>query len=366
MSTQLVPQILLVEDELIVAKDQARRLEREGFDVELARSGAEAVEKAIHGPGSLLVLMDIRLDGGMDGITAAEEILNRRELPIVFLTAYADPKTLREVSRVTRYGYVLKNSGLPLLLQAIRMAFDLFNERRKVVEREKRLIEKSAQLQRLSRHIQEMREEQNRYVAREIHDELGQALTSLDILLTLTEEGLQGEPPESRDSLRRTLGEAREVLARTSATVRHLVGELRPSVLDHLGPVEAMRAELEEFERKTAVTATFENELSGEPVIGEKCALALFRIVQEALTNVYRHAGAQNLYLRLHREGGALIVTVTDDGVGFDPASAEGEETFGLLGMEERAEACGGSIAVSSEPDKGTTVSVTIPEEMEA
>ncbi len=365
MPSQQLPQILLVEDELIVAKDQARRLEQEGFDVELARSGSEAVAKAVQGPESLLVLMDIRLGGGMDGITAAEEILSRRELPIVFLTAYADPKTLREVSRVTRYGYVLKNSGFPLLLQSIRMASDLFEERRKAVEREKRLRQKSSQLQRLSRHIQDMREEQNRYVAREIHDELGQALTSLDILLTLAEEGTRVEGEEPNESLQETLAEAREVLGRTSATVRNLVQELRPSVLDHLGPVEAIKAEVEEFERRTGVTASFESELSGKPAVGEKCALALFRIVQEALTNVARHAGAENLYLRVSRREGALSVSATDDGEGFDPAAAKDEKTFGLLGMEERAEACGGSLEVSSEPGKGTTVEVRIPEETE-
>lgn len=365
MPSQQLPQILLVEDELIVAKDQARRLEREGFEVELARTGSEAVEKATRGPESLLVLMDIRLGGGMDGITAAEEILSRRELPIVFLTAYADPKTLREVSRVTRYGYVLKNSGFPLLLQAIRMAFDLFEERRKVVEREKRLREKSSQLQRLSRHIQDMREEQNRYVAREIHDELGQALTSLDILLTLAEESAEIEGEESNESLQGTLAEAREVLGRTSTTVRSLVQELRPSVLDHLGPVEAIKVEVQEFERRTGVTASFENELSEKPAVGERCALALFRIVQEALTNVSRHAGAENLYLRISRKDRALIVSATDDGEGFDPAATADEKTFGLLGMEERAEACGGSLEVSSKPGKGTTVEVRVPEETE-
>jgi signal transduction histidine kinase len=245
------------------------------------------------------------------------------------------------------------------------MAFDLFEERRKVVEREKRLREKSSQLQRLSRHIQDMREEQNRYVAREIHDELGQALTSLDILLTLAEESAEIEGEESNESLQGTLAEAREVLGRTSTTVRSLVQELRPSVLDHLGPVEAIKVEVQEFERRTGVTASFENELSEKPAVGERCALALFRIVQEALTNVSRHAGAENLYLRISRKDRALIVSATDDGEGFDPAATTDEKTFGLLGMEERAEACGGSLEVSSKPGKGTTVEVRVPEETE-
>lgn len=483
MPLERQPHILLVEDELIVAKDQSQRLEQEGFSVSVAPSGREAVEQAISGPEFQVVLMDIGLGGGMDGIAAAEEILNHRELPIVFLTAYADPKTLREVSRVTRYGYVLKNSGFPLLLQSIRMASDLFAARRAVGEREARmrslinaspdiiflidaegrlleanqralelfglqgrnwrgerveelrhvvspglaesfrelahdghreayprwdatltdrlgerrtldviqapwssdyaekglivlardvsersvaeqqLREKSLQLQRLSRHIQDTREEQNRYVAREIHDELGQALTTLDILLTLAEDSARDDRKDSIESLGDTLGEAREVLARTSTTVRDLVRELRPAVLDHLGPVEAIKAELEEFEKRSGVTATFENKLTESPALGEKCALALFRIVQEGLTNVSRHANAENVCLTFLREGETLLLSLEDDGRGFDPEEERSVKTFGLLGMEERAEACGGSLEVSSGPGEGATVSVHIPEE---
>ena len=470
------PHILLVEDELIVAKDQAGRLEREGFEVVVASSGREAVEIALREQVDL-VLMDIRLGGGLDGIEAAEEILRKKELPVVFLTAYADPRTLAEVSRVTPYGYVLKNSGIHLLLQSIRMALDLFSSRQEIREREERLRslidaspeiillidqrgnlleanrhaleffglrespwrgsatseleprliphvvgpfreltrdgregefrrwdasltdaagkervfdviqatwnagdgeqgliaigrdvsersrvtenlrEKTRQLQRLSRHIQETREEQNRYVAREIHDELGQALTSMDILLTLAQEERESE------KLNKTLGEIRDVLQSTSKTVRNLVRELRPSVLDHLGLVEALRTELAEFEERSGVPCDFVNTLPGVPEIGDKCALAVYRIVQEALTNVARHADATRLELRLSEVEGSLAVEIRDDGRGFEPGEAGNEESFGLLGMEERAHACGGNLSLQSAPGGGTEVTLDIPKE---
>jgi PAS domain S-box-containing protein len=476
MSPGKHPYILLVEDERIVAKDQAGRLERQGYRVAVAGSGRKAVEIALEEPIDL-VLMDIKLGGGLNGIDAAEEILRQKELPVVFLTAYADPKTLEDVSRVTRYGYVLKNSGMHLLLQAIKMALDLFWSRQEIQEREERLRglinaspdivllidahgrlveanrnglellglqgcrwrgrfagdleremnpalvepfreltnkrrehevsrwdarvidasavervfdviqatwtvgdgergliviardvsersratenlrQKTQQLQRLSRHMQDAREEQNRYIAREIHDELGQALTSMDILLTLAEE------EQETERLNKTLKEIREVLQNTSSTVGNLVRVLRPSVLDHLGLVEALRVELEEFEKRSGVPCDFHNTLGNEPAVGEKCELAIYRVLQEALTNVARHADASNVELQLSEDEGSLILRVRDDGRGFQPSTPGGEETFGLLGMEERAHACGGSLTVESTPGAGTEVTVRIPQE---
>lgn len=345
--------ILLVEDEALIALQQQKDLEQEGYTVTVVGSGEEALTAL--GPGSSvdLVLMDIRLPG-IGGIETAERILREVEIPIVFLTAFGDPETIARVSRVTRYGYVLKNSGRPLLLQTISMALELF-------ETYRRSREKEGQLRQLARHNQEAREKQGLYIAREIHDELGQALTSLGILASLTREEIEASATELPEAIR-YLDETESVLARTTETFRKLVRQLRPTILEDLGLMEALRWELEEFERRTGITANLRTSYTepAEPL--RECSLAAYRIAQEAITNVARHSEAETLWLAVEREAGEIRLEIVDDGKGFEYERLGSTLTFGLLGMEERAIACNGSLEIDSAPGHGTRIIARLPE----
>jgi len=208
----------------------------------------------------------------------------------------------------------------------------------------------------LSAHLQTVREEESRRIARELHDELGQVLAALKIEL----ENLHSSKPNDAETEQRiaTLGKlANETIAR----VRKLCTELRPGILDELGAVAALQWLAEDFENRTGVPCTF---LCRDPqlVIPMPRATALFRICQEALTNVMRHAEASSVTIELTSADGELRLLIRDDGHGFDSIVATPIHSFGILGMRERAALAGGHFYLNSTPSEGTVVSVSFPQ----
>jgi signal transduction histidine kinase len=189
-------------------------------------------------------------------------------------------------------------------------------------------------------------------LARELHDETGQALTS--ILL-----GLKSLEARSDDDVRRSVLELRELVVSTLHDVRRLAVELRPKALDDFGLVPALERLAETFAEQTSVDVHLEAALGDSRLPGE-AETALYRIVQEALTNVVKHANARTVSVVLTRKGEGVVVVIEDDGRGFDP-SADHAEGLGLLGMRERSALVGGRLSVESAPDRGTTVAVEVP-----
>ncbi len=211
-------------------------------------------------------------------------------------------------------------------------------------------------LQTLSRRLVEVQEGERRTIARELHDEAGQSLTALLFGLRLLERepGDAAAVSERAGDLKRTAEEVLENLHRLAAN-------LRPASLDHLGLEPAMRQHLDSIERTYGLTVRFKAlGLEGErlpPVV----ETTLYRVVQEALTNVVRHAKASSVDVLAERRGGRVMVMVEDDGVGFDAERAAASGQLGLLGMRERAETLGGTLNIESAPSSGTTVVVEVP-----
>lgn len=190
-------------------------------------------------------------------------------------------------------------------------------------------------------------------LARELHDETGQALTSILLGLKNLEEA------KSDDDVRRSVLELRELVVSTLHDVRRLAVELRPKALDDFGLVPALERLAETFAEQTNVDVHVEAALGDSRLPGE-AETALYRIVQEALTNVVKHANARTVSVVLTRKGEAVVVVIEDDGRGFN-ASADHAEGLGLLGMRERIALVGGRLSVESAPDRGTTVAVEVP-----
>jgi signal transduction histidine kinase len=190
-------------------------------------------------------------------------------------------------------------------------------------------------------------------LARELHDETGQALTSILLGLKNLEEA------KSDDDVRRSVLELRELVVSTLHDVRRLAVELRPKALDDFGLVPALQRLAETFAEQTSVDVHVEAALGDSRLQGE-AETAVYRIVQEALTNVIKHANARTVSVVLTRKDGAVVVVIEDDGRGFDP-SANHAKGLGLLGMRERIALVGGRLSVESAPDRGTTVAVEVP-----
>ena len=213
------------------------------------------------------------------------------------------------------------------------------------------LRDSEARLHALSRRLLEVQEHERRYLACELHDEVGQLLTGLNLQL----EAAAGAPA---GEVAARLAEARAIVRDLTARVRDLSLRLRPTMLDDLGLVPALVWLTDRFATVTGIRVTVEHAGVDAPLPTE-VATAAYRIVQEALTNVARHAAVAVAEVRLAVAGGALKVSVGDGGTGFDPAAAAG--SGGLSGMRERAELLGGTLVVESAIGRGARVTARLP-----
>jgi len=211
------------------------------------------------------------------------------------------------------------------------------------------------QLRKLAASLENARESERAAIAREIHDELGQALTGMKMDLTTLRPALSGHAGAER------LEAMVELIDRTIESVRDLSSRLRPPVLDDLGLREAIEWQAMEFSQRSGIECRLYLPTDCCDV-DEEVALSVFRIFQESLTNVARYAEATEVDISLHQEAGELRLRVADNGVGIDPAIAESGDSLGLLGMRERAVGLGGSVTVKPGEERGTIVIVSMPQ----
>jgi two-component system, NarL family, sensor histidine kinase UhpB len=211
-------------------------------------------------------------------------------------------------------------------------------------------------LRALSASVVEAREEERRRIARELHDELGQRLTALKIDLSNLAATAKLDPEDARVSSMSAM------LDDTLASVRRIASDLRPSMLDDLGLNAAIEWLARDASRRMGIPVQTQLPPT-EPVVDQRVAIALYRMVQEALTNVARHAKARTVDIRLRRQGASLRLAVSDDGVGLDAAETAPTRrgAVGLIGLRERAHMLGGEVTIGPRPGGGTRVSVRLP-----
>jgi PAS domain S-box-containing protein len=214
-----------------------------------------------------------------------------------------------------------------------------------------------AQLRALAARLQGAREEERGRVAREIHDELGQALTAIKLELSACARDWPAGPADDPARMDPIL----ELVDGAIHTVRRIATELRPGILDDLGLVAAVEWATQEFQRRTGIVCTVRLP-DAEVALDPDRATALFRILQETLTNVARHARATEVIVHLAHGDGAMDMTVEDNGVGITNEQLADSRSLGLLGMRERALLLGGEVVVHARPGAGTIVNVRIPE----
>ena len=211
-------------------------------------------------------------------------------------------------------------------------------------------------LRNLAARLHRVREEERTMIAREIHDELGQTLTGLRIDLSWMLERL---PPRKKELVERARA-ALLLVDETLDTVRRLSHDLRPAMLDDLGLEAAIEWQVEEFARRAGCRCSVELK-AGEIGLDNERDIVVFRILQEALTNVTRHAAADKVKVSLQSPDGHLVLEVADNGRGISEEEMRSSESIGLIGMRERAGAMGGRLNISRGGKGGTVVSVDVP-----
>lgn len=246
-------------------------------------------------------------------------------------------------------------------LNQLASAFDQMAEKleQRQAERdraEREIRNSREQLRNLSAHLQSVREEERTRMAREIHDELGQGLTALKMDVSWLNRRLLKEDATFKNKL----ASMEEVIDRTIQTVQKLSGELRPGMLDDLGLAAAIEWQAEDFQKRTGIDC--EVSLSTEEtLLNRDQSTTMFRIFQETLTNVIRHARATKVTVRLEEQNGSIVLEVTDNGRGITEAEIRDAKSFGLIGMRERVEFIDGEVTIIGSPGKGTRITVTLP-----
>lgn len=475
--------ILIVEDESLVARDIKTMLVRLGYGVAgIARSGEEAVKTAAELRPSL-VLMDIMLQTEMSGIQAAERIYRQYHIPVIFLTAFAEEATLERAITTEAFGYILKPFDERELQTSIDMGLYKFAMESKLRQREQWLstvlrsigdavivtdregrvtflnplaeeltgwgqeaamraslgevvvleaenrsgpgvpaLDREADgrprcqeegvlvsrqnnrtpieytyvpirgeedglgggvlafrditqrkrteadllthrrnLQRLSDQLIRAQEEERARISRELHDEIGQALTAVKINLDTLKKDISGcGTASSREVFEETEGLAENILDQ----IHQISLDLRPSILDDLGLVPTLNWYVKRFAQRTGIEIDFSpGGFKGR--LDPELETVIYRVMQEALTNVAKHAGAKRVRVSLARDDSDIRISIEDDGRGFDPdavaARAPEKRGAGLLGIQERASLRGGAVEIRSQKKKGTRIDLRIP-----
>ena len=290
--------------------------------------------------------------------TSPDEILAKTEM---FKDLIQSPgATVRAESYIKRKDgslIIVEATGRPIVnngkLEGILVNWRDITERKRM---EEELRSSREQLRNLSTHLQSVREEERTLVAREIHDELGQTLTALKMDLSWLSKRLSAEQEPLLKKTRAML----ELTDTAIHTVKTISAELRPGILDDLGLEDAIEWLTEEFQNRAGVECEFISS-PGAIVLDQGRTTAIFRILQEALTNIARHAGATKVNVSLQQKADSLLLKVKDNGTGIAKEQISSPTSFGLIGMQERARSWGGEVGIRGVRSKGTTVIASIP-----
>jgi signal transduction histidine kinase len=266
-----------------------------------------------------------------------------------------------KLAAVVQFGFPTRYRWLPRELQLL----DAAGERFLLATEKARLIEdlkaREAQVRKLSEHLLRVEEEERRRISRELHDEAGQAMLCIRLQLEMIEKTL---PPDLR-KVRESLASTREVTEGVIVEIRRIIGDLSPAVLEQLGLAAALKQLARRFRAyspariRLQVTGGMQ---SGAVRLSRETEIVTYRLVQECLNNVAKHASASTVNIRLRSADSLVVLSVEDDGVGFDPAAAAKKlNSFGLAGIRERVGLLGGRLTVASRPGKGTKISIELP-----
>jgi two-component system, NarL family, sensor histidine kinase UhpB len=349
--------ILMVEDDAPDAELEQQTLRKGGIHFTLTRVQTETDyirELDNHPPD--VILSDYSMPG-FDGYAALRIAQEKRpEIPLIFVTGTMGEEVAIETLKSGATDYVLK-TRLTRLVPAVMRALREAQERQDRLLAEVKLRESHRQLRSLSVYLQHVREEERTRIAREVHDELGQALTSCK----LDASWLAHHQPRHQKELAEKAEKLSNDIDSAIQTVRRISTELRPGILDHLGLAAALEWQAQEFQTLTGIRCHVSARLR-EPPWDPELTTTLFRIFQETLTNVIRHAEAKHVNVQLKEDAVRVILEVRDDGRGISSEEISDPRSMGLLGMRERAALLGGDFRIRPlRGGKGTRACVAIP-----
>jgi signal transduction histidine kinase len=357
-------EILVVEDTPSSLELLSELLTQAGYTVRPAQEGRMALRSAQVRPPDM-ILLDVRMPG-IDGYEVCRRLKaddRTREVPVIFLSALREADDKLKGFQLGAVDYIAKPFQPEEVLARVRTHIELrrlqTNLEDRVADRTAQLLvaqaslrDSQAQLQELASFLQSAVEAERSRIARELHDELGQALTALRIDLAWLRgrcDSLGGAAVERADG-------AHALVERTIDALRRISEGLRPGMLDVLGLAAALEHHVAQFGERSGIDCTLLLNRD-EFEIDDLLATAIFRIVQEALNNVLRHAAASHVSVEVEDSESGIRVQIEDDGCGFQ--NTAGKRTFGLIGMQERVKMLNGIVAIDSQAGRGTRIAVS-------
>ena len=348
--------ILMVEDSSAHAELARRALLDSGLEFSSIRVETKKdFESQLAERPPDLILSDYTLPAfdGLSALRIAQAAIP--DIPFIFVTGTMGEEAAIETMKIGATDYVLK-TRLARLGLSVRRALREGSERKERHQAETKLRQSNEQLRALTAYLQHVREGERTRIARQVHDELGQALTGLKLDLSWLARHL---PKGSRilQEKARTLSSGIDT---TIQTVRRISTELRPGILDNLGLIAAIEWQAQDFQLRTGIACTTTTTVT-ETMWNQDFSTTFFRIFQETLTNIIHHAGASQVEVALTEEADRLVLIIRDNGRGISEGQIASAKSIGLAGMRERASLLAGEVIFAGIPGQGTMVTVRIP-----
>lgn len=371
MSEKYRPNILLVDDlrdNLVLLDHIIQPLEVNPI---LAMSGFEALEK-IQGKELFLALIDVKMPH-MDGIELVRRLRSdptHSLTPVIFITAFADNEVLRDCYKAGAVDFISKPFQQYILLSKVKIFLELHNRKLELQSNQRRMQENALELETINKslrksqedlaeltvHLEEVREDERKKIALDLHDDLGQRLTAHLMDLAWIKKNLTGD----NTHLISKIEGMKNAMDDTINTVRKISMGLRPSALDDLGLVPALKWLFGEYKNNTGIPVVYEM-YPAELDIDPKLSTLIYRVVQEILTNVARHADASKIHFILKPMNDGLFIQAVDDGIGIAKENIFQSRSFGLRGIRERVSSWGGRIEIIGNSASGTRVNIFLP-----
>lgn len=348
--------VLVVDDEPGVRQSFSLYLEDQGHEVSTASDGRAALG-LLDGQSFDLILLDLRMPQ-VSGLSVLEHVRGRLpNTPVIVISATGRIADVVEALRLGAWDYLTKpieemavlDHAIRGAIQKARLIAQADNHR---LELEREVEARTRELSELSMHLETIREQEKRRIAREIHDDLGVTLTSLNTEVSLLRNALADRAPE----LQGRFSTIKELVSDSLDISRRIISDLRPSILDTLGLVAALEWQAAEFTKRFGIEVNFSSN-SDTVCMDEERSIALFRIFQESINNVVKHAEASSIYASIDTDSHNIRMLIRDDGTGFDTARLR-PKSHGIRGMRERVRNLGGSFEITSDTETGTEVCV--------
>ena len=343
--------ILLVDDDLLIIKLYQLILRNNDFELEIALSGNEMLA-AIEKQKPDIILLDVVLPD-ISGLELCNRVKNDPEYSstkiILISGEEISPVQIAAGIEMGADDYLVKPFHPKELLARVKNCLKLKN-----IEEE--LREKNSELKNLSRYLQNIREEERKLVAYEVQEELGQLTAALKMEIDWLARSMADIPEEYA----KRLSHASDITRMMINSSRRIASSLRPSMIDELSLQASLEWQCRKFTAQHAIPCAFSHEYGEEDIeLSTERKTALFRICQEALSNIAQHAAATSVTVRFKQDGRQTKIEITDNGKGF--INDQKQKLFGLIGMRERAHSFNGELTIRSAPGKGTTVEVSMP-----